>query len=61
MRNVLGFKDGTRNVDPADRSAAARHLWIADGWMRGGTYMVYRRVRSVLDVWDVTSTAEQDA
>lgn len=59
-RNVLGFKDGTRNVAVGDAAATARHVWIGDGWMRGGTYLVYRRVRAVLDVWDVTSTAEQE-
>lgn len=59
-RNLLGFMDGSRNVDPADRIAAANAVWASDGWMRGGTFLAYRRVRTVLDVWDVTSPAEQE-
>jgi deferrochelatase/peroxidase EfeB len=64
-RNVLGFKDGSRNFDRSDRVLTERHLWASasDGarWMDGGTYMVARRVRTVLDVWDATSTAGQES
>jgi deferrochelatase/peroxidase EfeB len=62
---VLGFKDGSRNFDRSDRVLTERHLWVSasDGarWMDGGTYMVARRVRTVLDVWDATSTAGQES
>jgi deferrochelatase/peroxidase EfeB len=60
-RNLLGFKDGSRNLATADEAATRRQLWAAasDGapWMAGGTYLVARRIRTVLDVWDATSTA----
>jgi deferrochelatase/peroxidase EfeB len=63
-RNLLGFKDGTRNLSPTDAAATRRHLWAdaADGapWMAGGTYLVARRIRTVLDVWDATSTEGQE-
>lgn len=54
-RNLMGFKDGTINSNvhpPADLDAA---LWAApDGptWMRGGSYLVYRRIRITLEHWD---------
>jgi deferrochelatase/peroxidase EfeB len=37
---LLGLKDGTNNLDPNDRAAMARHVWVGDegpAWMRGGT------------------------
>jgi deferrochelatase/peroxidase EfeB len=54
-RNLMGFKDGTVNSNvhpPADLDSA---LWAAsDGqaWMRGGSYLVYRRIRITLENWD---------
>ncbi len=54
-RNLMGFKDGTMNSNlqpPADLGAT---LWAgAEGpaWMRGGTYLVYRRIRMMLEQWD---------
>lgn len=46
-RNLLGFKDGTNNLDPADEELMARNVWVGPedepAWMRGGTYMVVRR------------------
>ncbi len=64
-RNLLGFKDGTRNLDVRDARLARHHLWASAGdgarWMEGGTYLVARRVRTVLDVWDATSTVGQES
>jgi deferrochelatase/peroxidase EfeB len=61
-RNLLGFKDGTRNLDAAK---AGGQLWAQAGdgapWMAGGTYLVARRIRTVLDVWDATSVSGQEA
>jgi deferrochelatase/peroxidase EfeB len=54
-RNLMGFKDGTINSNvhpPTDLDAT---LWAAaDGpaWMRGGSYLVYRRIRVTLEHWD---------
>ncbi len=63
-RNLLGFKDGTRNLDVRDAGTTGAQLWAAAGdgapWMAGGTYLVARRVRTVLDVWDATSVAGQE-
>jgi deferrochelatase/peroxidase EfeB len=54
-RNLMGFKDGTINSNvhpPADLDAT---LWVGPegpGWMRGGSYLVYRRIRITLEHWD---------
>jgi deferrochelatase/peroxidase EfeB len=39
-----------------------RHVW-ADGdqpWMRGGTYLVARRIRMLIEKWDAEPLAEQE-
>ncbi|GAA2576092.1 hypothetical protein GCM10010435_60220 [Winogradskya consettensis] len=57
-RNPFGFRDGTANLD-----LAGRDLWVSDGngWMNGGTYLVMRRIRLLLDTWDRTALADQEA
>src|SRR5919197_4619383 len=48
-RNLMGFKDGTRNLKAEDADALARHVWVAGdrsaepAWLRGGTYLVAGR------------------
>jgi deferrochelatase/peroxidase EfeB len=54
-RNLMGFKDGTinSNVHPPVNLDAT--LWAGpEGpvWMRGGSYLVYRRIRITLEHWD---------
>jgi deferrochelatase/peroxidase EfeB len=62
-RNLMGFKDGTINSNvhpPADLDAA---LWASpDGpaWMRGGSYLVYRRIRITLEHWDRLAPDQQE-
>jgi deferrochelatase/peroxidase EfeB len=64
-RNLFGFKDGTNNVKAEDPAALAEHVWVrpADGpaWLVGGTYLVARRIRMHIEIWDRTSLAEQEA
>ncbi len=60
-RNLLGFKDGTRNLDVGDAQMTREQLWVpSGGWMAGGTYLVFRRVRTLLDVWDATTVEQQE-
>src|SRR5205085_12413885 len=62
-RNLLGFKDGTNNLGGTDRSALERFVWAGSegpSWMRGGTYLVARRITMRLDRWDGTSLLEQE-
>ncbi|GAB3871036.1 iron uptake transporter deferrochelatase/peroxidase subunit [Kibdelosporangium lantanae] len=64
-RNMFGFKDGTNNIKAEDTQALADHVWVAPGdgpeWMTGGTYMVARRIRMHIEIWDRTSLSEQEA
>ncbi len=63
-RNLFGFKDGTNNLKAEDPAALDEHLWVAPGdgpaWLAGGTYLVARRIRMHIEVWDRTSLAEQE-
>jgi deferrochelatase/peroxidase EfeB len=65
-RNLLGFKDGTRNLKAEDTADLARHVWVAGdragepAWLRGGTYLVARRIRMLIEVWDRASLGDQE-
>ncbi|MFJ3788800.1 iron uptake transporter deferrochelatase/peroxidase subunit [Kitasatospora sp. NPDC090091] len=54
-RNLMGQPDGTANPDPADaRALAAITVTDRDAppWLRGGSYVVVRRIRMLLDHWE---------
>jgi deferrochelatase/peroxidase EfeB len=58
----MGFKDGTNNVRAGDRAAMSKYVWAgseAPAWMRGGTYMVCRRIQMLLSSWDGSTLHEQ--
>jgi deferrochelatase/peroxidase EfeB len=60
-RNLLGFKDATGN--PRRGKDLDRHVWIAGRdrtWMLGGTFLVVRRVRVLLDAWQRLTLDEQE-
>ena len=63
-RNLLGFKDGTNNILGGDRRAMDRFVWLPastePSWMRGGSYLVFRRMRLALEAWGRLSLAEQE-
>ncbi|ORJ64769.1 iron uptake transporter deferrochelatase/peroxidase subunit [Mycobacterium simiae] len=59
-RNLLGFKDGTRNV--SSQAEYERFVWVTDTdqpWMNGGTYQVVRKIRLLLETWDVDRIGNQ--
>ena len=62
-RGPFDFRDGTANLDVTDPVATARHLWVNDGpqWLHGGSYLVVRRIRLIVDTWDRTGLADQEA
>jgi len=62
-RNLMGFKDGTRNVDTTNPAEMARFVWVGNegpDWMQGGSYLVIRRIRMALEHWDTTKVAFQE-
>jgi deferrochelatase/peroxidase EfeB len=62
-RNLFGFKDGTANIKSEEADAVAGQVWTraSDGpaWMAGGTYLVARKIRMVIESWDRTRLEEQ--
>ena len=62
-RNLMGFKDGTRNVLSEDKQAMAAHVWVGSetdqDWMRDGSYQVSRRIRMLIESWDRASLGDQ--
>jgi deferrochelatase/peroxidase EfeB len=59
-RNLFGFKDGTANIKAEESTAVAEHVWVDDAsWMTGGTYLVARKIRMVIESWDRTRLEEQ--
>ncbi|MBW4090918.1 MAG: Dyp-type peroxidase [Proteobacteria bacterium] len=54
-RNLMGFKDGTINPSSADPASMTGFVWVGSegpGWMQGGSYAVFRRIRIALQHWD---------
>jgi len=63
-RNLFGFKDGTANVKAEQTSAVHDHVWVApdDGpqWLVGGSYLVTRKIRMIIETWDRAQLQEQE-
>jgi deferrochelatase/peroxidase EfeB len=61
-RNLMGFKDGTNNIRAEDEDLMDWHVWVREGpaWMRGGTYLVARRIRMLIEIWDRSPLLEQE-
>ncbi len=63
-RNLFGFKDGTRNIKAEDPAALSEFVWVDpqddQAWMAGGSYLVARRIRMLIEPWDRTTLHEQE-
>ena len=55
-RNLLGFKDGTRNIKAQQTDLIDTYVWVGkesdQRWLRGGSYLVARRIRIFIENWD---------
>jgi len=58
-RNLMGFKDGTRNITSDEDYD--RFVWLDRdaGWMAGGTYQVVRKIRMNIETWDADVVSDQ--
>jgi dye decolorizing peroxidase len=61
-RNLMGQVDGTGNLAPND-PLFPDVVWSGGSptWLSGGTMMVVRRIRMLLDTWDQLSREKQEA
>jgi deferrochelatase/peroxidase EfeB len=64
VRNLLGFKDGTANLDASDETLINDIVWVQPSsneptWASGGTYQVIRVIRMFVEHWDRTALVEQ--
>ncbi|MDQ0777677.1 deferrochelatase/peroxidase EfeB [Streptomyces aurantiacus] len=66
-RNLMGFKDGTRNIAGTETDRLKKFVWVEErdvdrnsAWMTGGSYLVARRIRMNIETWDRTSLQEQE-
>jgi len=62
-RNLLGFKDGTRNIKSEQTQLMDSYVWAGaeagQPWMRGGSYLVARKIRMFIENWDRDYLADQ--
>ena len=61
-RNLFGYKDGTANKLHDSKEGYENVVWAGDNepaWMKGGTYMAYRKIHMLLEVWDRSSYQDQ--
>lgn len=63
-RNLMGLKDGTADIMAEDTDLMGRFVWVPEdegpSCMSGGTYLVARRIRMLIEVWDRVSLSEQE-
>lgn len=63
-RNLMGFKDGTRNLRADRDDLLDQHVWVGGDsdqpWLRGGTYLIARRIRMLIEQWDRDSLQDQE-
>jgi deferrochelatase/peroxidase EfeB len=63
-RNLLGFKDGTRNIKAEQTHLMDSYVWVGPDadqpWLRGGSYLVARKIRIFVENWDRDYLQDQE-
>jgi deferrochelatase/peroxidase EfeB len=63
-RNLLGFKDGTRNIKAEQTGLMDDYVWVGreadQAWLRGGSYLVARKIRMFVENWDRDYLQDQE-
>ena len=63
-RNLLGFKDGTRNIKAEQARLMDGYVWVGretdQPWLRGGSYLIARKIRIFVENWDRDYLADQE-
>ena len=62
-RNLFGFKDGTANREHETEEGYSKIVWAENGepeWMKHGSYLGYRKIRMLLEIWDRSSLFDQE-
>jgi deferrochelatase/peroxidase EfeB len=63
-RNLLGFKDGIRNIKAEQTHLMDNYVWVGPDadqpWLRGGSYLVARKIRIFVENWDRDYLQDQE-